>query len=174
MELRYETRYNNSVSLLRGPLYLSLRIEKEFRKTKTNHESFEYKGCIDWEILPASSWNFGLIIDKSNLGKNSLITVSKPGKYPFADKGDMVWMADSSKFTSWKMDAPLMIRTRGMKIKNWTMNENSAADPPLSPVNPEGDPVAVTLVPYGCSRLRITEFPVMDIEFMTDISRRGK
>jgi len=36
----------------------------------------------------------------------------------------------------------------------------------LSPVKPEGDPEIITLVPYGCTRLRITEFPVMDIKLM--------
>jgi hypothetical protein len=49
------------------------------------------------------------------------------------------------------------------------MKNNSADIPPLSPVKPEGDSEIITLVPYGCARLRITEFPVMDIVLMEDI-----
>ena len=60
-----------------------------------------------------------------------------------------------------------------MKIKGWTIISNSADNPPVSPVKPEGEPVALTLVPYGCTRLRITEFPVMDISIMTDLGTPG-
>jgi hypothetical protein len=49
------------------------------------------------------------------------------------------------------------------------MKNNSADLPPLSPVKPEGDPEIITLVPYGCTRLRITEFPVMDIKIMGNV-----
>jgi uncharacterized protein len=172
MNLRYETRFNNSVSLIRGPLYLSLRIEKEFRKTKTNHESFDYKGCTDWEIFPKSSWNYGLIFDKKNPDKSCITTENTPRTLPFADIGDIVWTADSSKFFKWKEEPPLTVKIRGMKIKDWTISNNSAADPPVSPVSPEEDPESITLVPYGCARLRITEFPVMDIEFMAVLPQR--
>ena len=173
MDLRYETRYNNSVSLIRGPLYFSLRIDKDFRKTKINYDNFGYKGSVDWEIMPKGDWNYGLIIDMGNLSKSSHITINQPGLYPFADKGDMVWSADSAMYLKWDNDAPVLIKVRGMKIKSWAMINNSAANPPVSPVKPEGDPEALTLVPYGCTRLRITEFPVMDISFMTDQGKPG-
>jgi hypothetical protein len=61
-----------------------------------------------------------------------------------------------------------------MKIPEWKMKNNSAEVPPLSPVKPEGDIEIITLVPYGCTRLRITEFPVMDIVLMEDIMRTEK
>jgi hypothetical protein len=86
----------------------------------------------------------------------------------------MIWSADSGKYIPWDHDAPVIIRARGMKIPSWTMNNNSADVPPLSPVRPEGDVESITLVPYGCARLRITEFPVMDIVLMEDIMRQGK
>lgn len=169
LKLRYETCYNNSISILRGPLYFSLRIDKEYRKVKIDNDNFSYKGSIDWEIYPKSDWNYGLIIDKENLMKGNQVIENPVALYPFADKDDMVWSADSSAYVKWEIDVPVIIKTRGMKIKEWTMLNNSAGDPPLSPVKPEGDPEEVTLVPYGCTRLRITEFPVMDIIFMTEI-----
>ena len=62
MDIRVEKRYNNSLSLLRGPLYFSLRIDKEYKSVKINYDNFRYKGSVDWEIYPKSPWNYGLMI----------------------------------------------------------------------------------------------------------------
>jgi hypothetical protein len=174
MKLRYETRYNNAISILRGPLYFALRIDKEYKSVKINYDNFSYKGTVDWEIRPTSDWNIGLIIDKENLMRGNQLIENPVGKYPFADAGDMIWSPDSSKYEKWTMDAPVLIMARGMKIKEWTMASNSADIPPLSPVKPEGEIVSVTLIPYGCTRLRITEFPFMDIVLATEMTSPGK
>jgi uncharacterized protein len=171
LKLRYETRYNNSISIIRGPLYFSLQIDKEYKNTRINYDNFKYKGSVDWEIYPKSSWNYGLVIDRENLMRGNQMIENPIGLYPFADKGDMVWSADSSRYIKWEQEAPVYIKVRGMKIKEWTMVNNSAGIPPLSPVKPEGDPEEIILVPYGSARLRITEFPVMDIFFMKEILR---
>jgi hypothetical protein len=63
---------------------------------------------------------------------------------------------------------------RGIRIPGWTLKNNSADIPPLSPVKPEGDPEIITLIPYGSARLRITEFPVMDIVLMEDVFKPAK
>ena len=102
------------------------------------------------------------------------MTENPVSKYTFSDKGDMIWSADSGKYIISTQDAPVTIAARGMKIPEWTIKNNSADVPPLSPVKPEGDPELITLVPYGCARLRITEFPVMDIILMEDIMKPGK
>ena len=85
----------------------------------------------------------------------------------------MIWSADSAKYLKWTADAPVIIKARGIKIPEWTIKNNSADVPPVSPVKPEGDPEIITLVPYGCARLRITEFPVMDIMLMEDVIKSG-
>jgi uncharacterized protein len=174
LKLKYETRYNNSISILRGPLYFSLRIDKIYRTVKINYDNFSYKGSVDWEISPKSDWNVGLLVDKENLMRGNKIVENPVSNYPFADKGDMIWSADSGKYVSWNQDAPVVISIRGFKIPEWTIKNNSADLPPLSPVRPEGDPEVITLVPYGCARLRITEFPIMDVEFMTELAKPDK
>jgi len=174
MKLRFEKRYNNSVALLCGPLYFSLRIDKEYKGVKINYDNFSYKGSIDWEINPKSDWNYGLLIDKTNVMQGMKVTENLIGTYPFSDKGDMIWAADSGKYILSTQDAPVTIKARGMKIPEWKMINNSADVPPFSPVKPEGDPEIITLVPYGCARLRITEFPVMDIVLMEDMMKPGK
>lgn len=171
MQIRVEKRYNNSLSVLRGPLYFSLRIDKEYKSIKIKDDNFGYKGSVDWEITPKSAWNYGLLIDSKNIMRGLNIKVNPIGKYPFSDKGDMVWIADSGKYVHTTLEAPVVITARGIKIPEWVMKDNSADIPPLSPVKPEGDPQIISLVPYGCARLRITEFPVMNIVLMEDVMK---
>jgi len=171
MNIRTERRYNNSLAILRGPLFFSLRIAKEYKSVKINYDNFGYKGSVDWEINPKSDWNYGLMIDPGNVTRGINVTENNIGKYPFADKGDMIWSNDSSKYILWEKDAPVIIKTRGVKIPGWIMKNNSAEIPPLSPVTPEGDPQIIELVPYGSAKLRITEFPVMDIILMETIMK---
>jgi hypothetical protein len=65
----------------------------------------------------------------------------------------------------------LIITARGMKITEWGMKNNSADIPPLSPVKPEGIIEVIQLVPYGCAKLRITEFPTIDLAQIEDTIR---
>ena len=174
MQLRIERQYNNSIALLRGPLYFSLRIDKEYKSVKINYDNFSFKGSVDWEIDPKSQWNYGLLINKADIMRGITIAENPVSRYPFSDKGDMIWSADSEKYSALTQDAPVIIKARGMKIPGWIMKNNSADIPPLSPVKPEGDSEIITLVPYGCARLRITEFPVMDIVLMEDIFKAAK
>jgi uncharacterized protein len=169
LNLRYERRYNNSVTVSRGPLCFSLRMKKEFKSIKINYDNFGYKGSVDWEITPQSPWNYGLLTDMRNPMRGINVEEKEIGRLPFSDRGDMIWSADSAKYIVSQNDAPVIIRTRGIKIPSWTMKNNSADVPPLSPVSPEGDPEIIELVPYGCARLRITEFPVMDITLMEEV-----
>ncbi len=171
MKIRVETRYNNSLSVLRGPLYFSLRIQKEYKSIRINYDNFAYKGSVDWEIDPLSPWNYGLMIDKANLIRGIKPVENEVGKYPFADRGDMIWSPDSAKYIPWDKDAAVVITTRGMKIPGWILKNSSADIPPLSPVMPEGATEVIQLVPYGCAKLRITEFPVIDLTKVIDIMR---
>jgi hypothetical protein len=171
MIIRVEKRYNNSLSILRGPLYLSLRIDKEYKSVAINYDNFRFKGSVDWEITPKSAWNYGLIIDRGDIMRGLQLKENPIGKYPFSDEGDMVWSADSGRYICITQDAPLVLTARGIRIPGWIIKNNSADIPPLSPVKPEGDPEIITLVPYGCAKLRITEFPVMDIILMEDIKK---
>ena len=174
MGVRIEKRFNNAISVLRGPLYFSLRIDKIYDSVKIKYDNYGYLGSVDWSISPASEWNYGLLADRNNPGRGFSVTENNTGKYPFADTGDPVWSEDSGKYVVSTQDPPVIIKARGMKIPSWTMKDNSADIPPLSPVMPQGDPVILELVPYGCARLRITEFPVMDVTLMQDVMRPSR
>jgi hypothetical protein len=171
LNIRSERRYNNSLSVLRGPLCFSLRIEKEYKSVKINYDNYRYKGSIDWEIYPKSTWNYGILYDFTNPGRGFEVTENKVTEFPFADRGDQVWSADSGKYVVWDKDAAVVINARGIKIPEWKIKDNSADIPPLSPVSAEGIPEVIQLVPYGSARLRITEFPYIEASQVPEIMR---
>ncbi|MFN8240119.1 MAG: glycoside hydrolase family 127 protein [Bacteroidales bacterium] len=168
-DIKYEKRYNGSVTIKRGPLYFAERIGKEYKKAKLDYDNYSYMGSADWEIRPTSNWNYGIILDIRKPASGFVAVENPVSKYPFADVGDMIWNADSSDFTAWDQPAPVVLKARGFSIPGWGMKDNSADLPPVSPVKPTGAPEEIILVPYGSAKLRITEFPLMDVIFMETI-----
>jgi len=160
-DIRAERRYNNSVSIMRGPLYYSLRIGKEYSKAEMSYKNPDYKGSADWQIVPVTEWNYGLVLNEEYPGESIRVETQPVKAYPFADKGDMLWSEQHEKQIEWTEDPPVILKVKGMVIPGWGLKDNSAADPPLSPVQVNGEPVELELVPYGSAKLRITEFPVI-------------
>ena len=174
MAVRTEKRFNNSVSVLRGPLYYALRIGKEYESVKLSYDNFGFRGSVDWAIRPVTPWNYGLMLDnheKPVRGVN--IVMNGRGRYPFADIGDMVWSTAENAYVVWDKPAPVVISVRAVKLPGWGMKNNSADVPPVSPVKFSGVGEEVYLVPYGSTRLRISEFPYMDVIAATAIIGQG-
>ena len=140
MKLRTETRFNNSVSILRGPLYYSLRVGEHFNKLHAHHDTFP---MIDWEVVPTTAWNYGLMIDRDDPAASIEVETKHVSNIPF--HGD---------------HPPVVLKANAKRLPGWTFFQNSAADPPESPVESDAPAKAVELIPYGNTRLRITEFPV--------------
>jgi hypothetical protein len=164
MKIRTEERYNKSISILRGPLYYSLRIGKEYKKIHLKSRSItsiEYKGSTDWHIKPTSSWNYGLLLYEKDIENSIDVQQNLIRKYPFSDIGELVYSEQLQKYITWNFAAPVELLVQGKRITDWQMKNNSADVPPASPINSDHSIEALKLVPYGCTRLRITEFPVV-------------
>jgi hypothetical protein len=123
-------------------LVFSLKIGERFEKLKGYSEKLA--GAADWAVYPTTAWNYGLVLDSVNAEGSAKVTVRKPTAAPFANEG-----------------APVVVNVKGRLVKGWGMVNNSADAPPASPVESAEPLVDLQLIPYGCTRLRVTEFPVV-------------
>lgn len=143
-KIRTSRWIENSVAVERGPLVYSLRIEEDWRFVKNEDQWGDY-----YEVHPKSPWNYGLT---ESAVKNpeqgfALVRHERGTEYPWSLKG-----------------APLELRTRAKRIPEWQLYNHRAGPLPHSgPLRhlEKAQAEEVVLSPYGATRLRITEFPVV-------------
>ncbi|MEJ5311979.1 MAG: beta-L-arabinofuranosidase domain-containing protein [Anaerolineae bacterium] len=135
--------YNDAVALTRGPLVYALKIGEDWRRI---HENEPYRDLphADWEVYPTRPWNYALAVDEATLFEDVTFTELPVGEMPFSPQG-----------------APVEATVKGRRLPEWGMDHGSAADALRSPVTSSEPLETLTLIPYGCTNLRITEFPVL-------------
>jgi hypothetical protein len=162
-KVRTETRFNKAASVSWGPLDFVLRIGQSFKQIDIPRDKpikpLFATGVADWQIYPTTLWNYGLVIDRQN--PKYTIEYGPISKMPFARKGEPVFLPGADGFTSWGEDVPMVLKMKARRVDNWVMNGPVAGDVPLVPVTSAKDTI-IDLIPYGCTRLRISEFPVID------------
>jgi hypothetical protein len=147
-------RNKNSVSVNYGPLTFSLDIAERAvlrSSTETAVNDSRWQATADptkwpsFELQPASSWNYGLIVDDSDPSRS--FTVVR-----------RAWPADGNPFT--QANTPIELRARGKRIDAWGIDEHGlAAVLPQSPLPSDAPATGLRLVPMGGARLRISAFP---------------
>lgn len=151
MHLKTQTWYENSVSVERGPLVYALRIEEEWIEKEFEPNSIY--GKTYFEVFPMSKWNYG-IMDFKNKDLEEVFEV----------------IIDKSKLSNpypWSIEnAPIEIRTKGKEIPSWKLYNDMAGPLPYSrmiygPGTKDIKEETIRLIPYGCTTLRISEFPVI-------------
>jgi hypothetical protein len=144
MQPKTSRRFNDTLAIERGPLVYALHIGEEWRRV---HQDAPYRELPhgDWEVYPTTPWNYALDIDATTLSQDITFSEHPMTKCPFSPTG-----------------APISAQVQGRRLPEWDVSHGSAEDAPPSPVSSAEPLETLALIPYGCTNLRITEFPVLE------------
>lgn len=148
MHVVNNTWYENSMSVERGPITYALTIGEDVKPVKNEKDPIDY-GTTYNEVRPTTPWNYALIQVPNNK-LEELYKLEKKG--PFSN---FPWNPES---------APLRIKAKARRIPSWEMYNEMTGPIPYSithQLETAREIEEVTLIPYGCTSLRISQFPVV-------------
>lgn len=131
MEVRQSHWFRDSVAVERGPLVYGLDIQEHWEPYRSA------AGVQDYQVYADSPWNWALIQDGQAQVEERPVT-----EVPFSHAG-----------------APVAITLPARRLDSWQMEGGNAAVLPHSPVSCGAPQQPVRLIPFGCTRLRIAQFP---------------
>ena len=105
------TWFNNSIAVERGPLVYSFKIGESWNKIKQTGPA------ADWEVYPATPWNYALSIEKEDPSKSVEVKERPFGKQPFRPDG-----------------SPVELNVNARRLPSWQIVDDSAGPLPVSPV----------------------------------------
>jgi hypothetical protein len=137
--LRVSRWHENSAALERGPLVFALKRSERWTRVKGN-EPF-----ADYEIHTEDPWNYGLLDEDLRDATSAYSIVHREVlAQPWSVAG-----------------APLELTARVRRVPEWQRYGGITGPLPWSPIRSEEPDERLVLIPYGSSKIRISEFPVV-------------
>ncbi|MCW3107341.1 MAG: hypothetical protein JWQ09_1847 [Segetibacter sp.] len=146
MEVTTSNWGRNSRTVERGPLVYALKLEEKWEKGNDEKEG-EY-----FSVFPKQDWNYGLIETvvkepAKNVNVMQVKTVTE----------DFIWNLQN---------APIEITALARKIPDWKIVNDVAPQPVTDRTGiyrgkAGTDIEKITLIPYGCTKVRVVAFPVV-------------
>jgi DUF1680 family protein len=136
MKPRISRWFQDSIAVERGPLVFSYGIGEDWVKLRDRGMT------ADWQVYPTDQWNYALIVDADDPGKNIAVTETEVGADPFT-----------------RQHSPVRLSVKARKLSDWTALDGVVNPPPQSPVSSDQPAETITLIPYAAAKLRITAFP---------------
>jgi len=135
LKLRLVPGASGGATVHYGALLLALPIASETRVVRGTPP------FADYEFLPRGEWRFG--IGEFSLA-NAKITHVEPGELPFDTE-----------------HPPLTVRLPLAPAPHWKRAKNSAGPVPEPFSAAKSEFVPQKLIPYGCTQLRVSQFPIV-------------
>jgi len=160
MKLKITHWPGNGIGIERGPLAFSLPVKENWKIDKKDKRST--KKFPAWNLYPASDWNYALDIKNT---RDIRIIRKEAGTYPW-DQQDtpLVLNVPARRVSGWKIRKTKSVLYTTSYVDFKREKGNFRLTPPL-PVKKalsghiSSKKESITLVPYGCTHLRITIFP---------------
>ncbi|MCU7549601.1 glycoside hydrolase family 127 protein [Chitinophagaceae bacterium LB-8] len=136
----------NSRVIERGPLVYALKLEESWEKEQDEKEG-EY-----FTVHPKGDWNYGIL---EKIVKDPIHNLEVKKIKPVSN--DFVWNL---------ANAPIEISAQAKKIPDWKVINDVAPQPVSDRTGIYKGKVieevkTITLVPYGCTKVRVVAFPVV-------------
>ena len=149
MEVAVSRWYDNSAVVERGQLLYALKMNEKWEKKSFEEKAAGIYGKWYYEVTSDTPWNYALSGRSLSADRiKDAFSVEKPSTVPAYP-----WNVEN---------APVRIKTKAKRLNGWTLVRGSAG--PIAYFTQQGmdfsDEETIELIPYGCTTLRITEFPV--------------